>query len=691
MATRDDGGALVCARDRAVLLFRRAGAAARLIGLSVGFGGLYLIFERLSFVGGAHGANITLWNPSAGLTVALLIVKGVCYVPLAMTAELLSSITLPVTPVSAIPVLLGALSVAGYGGAAILLRHAGLQCGIRGSADVVRLLVVTILVSGLVASGLVAGYAAAGIVPWSGFAEAAFHDWIGDAVGIAVFALPILLFYQRVGRQGVLFIHKFRASQIFECAAQGAAIVVALALVFSTFLGESGLPHFYVLFLPLIWMATRHGLAGASAAVLAIQLGLIAGLQIHGHSAFTLRTFQLFMFALAASGLMLGAVVSERRRLALALSDSERRRTAILNTARDGVFLLDAGGIIQSINPAVERLFALPGDRLVDRDASELIEGAPDLLDRLKIAAAAASSADNDACWEFDARRADGTMIPIELSVGGFDIQGAEQYTIVVRDISARRSAEARYQKHEAELAHVARVTLAGEMAAGLAHELSQPLTAILGYARGCLSLLAAMEPDRALIRDAVAEVVLQAERAAEVIDRLRKFIRGGAHREVIAAIKPLIDAAVSFARREAMQQKVKIQVSIDPNLPPINADPIQIEQVLLNLLRNAMEAMQGAGTERRSIVIEARGNGRQEVEISVSDSGPGIPAEVKDTIFESFVTTKASGMGMGLSISHSIIESHGGILRMAGTAACGATFIFNLPSLDAAVRADDG
>src|SRR4029077_14535883 len=224
----------------------------------------------------------------------------------------------------------------------------------------------------------------------------------------------------------------------------------------------------------------------------------------------------LLMLALAATGLMLGAVVSERRRLALALVDSEGRRTAILNTARDGVLTIDVHGNIKSVNPAVEQLFSRPSHRLVGHDVAELVEGAPDLLYRLKLAAL--SPAAEAGCWELDARRADGSTFPIEFSAGRFDLLGAEHYTVVIRDITSRRKAEARYREHEAELAHVSRVSLAGEMAAGLAHELSQPLTAITAYARGCLRLLARSGPEPALLHEGIAEIVQQAERAGDVL-----------------------------------------------------------------------------------------------------------------------------------------------------------------------------
>ena len=686
MATEETAYDIRRARERAAPTDRSGKLAWRNVALSIGYVALYLALDRLSFIGALHGIGITPWNPTAGLAIALLIVKGLGYAPLVLAAELLSGATLPIVSPSLVPVFLGSLIVTvGYTGAAAVLRYAGFQTDIPRSCDVVMLLIVTIIGSGLVAGGFVGAYAAAGVVPWMGFAEAGFHFWIGDAIGIVVLLPPLLLLYKRV---------KHRALQddgeasfpLGEAAAQGASIVAALAAVFSGVGADHPLGLFYLLFLPLIWIATRHGLPAASWAVLAIQVGLIAGLQIQGHSELTLRAFQFLMFALAATGLMLGAVVSERRRLSLALVDSEGLRTAILDTVPDGVVTIDAYGKIQSINPAVERLFSRPSNRLLGHNISELIE-APDLLHRLKLAAHSPRS--GSGYWQLQARSADGSALPIEFTAARFSVRGAEHHTVVMRDISARHEAEARDRQHQTQLAHVSRVSLAGEMAAGLAHELSQPLTAIIAYARGCLRLLAGSMPDRALLSEGVAEVVQQAERASDVLDRLREFVRGGEFRRGLTEIKPLIEGAVNFTHLEAVQHDVEIEATIDPGLPAVLADAVQIEQVLLNLLRNAMDAMEAANTERRLIVIKARRNNKQSVEISVADTGPGVAVEVTDTAFEPFVTTKPLGMGMGLSISRAIIESHGGCLRMAHGVGSGATFLFDLPPAETETSLD--
>ena len=655
----------------------RIGRAWAVVALSVGYIALYLTLDRFSFIEAQHGIGITPWSPSGGLALALLILKGLRWSPAVFAAEVLSSATLPAVTIPSAPIFIGALVVTGgYAGAAAVLRRIGFEAGLHRTSDVALLIVVTIASSGLAACGYVAAYAAAGVVPWSGFLNAVVHYWIGDAIGIIVLVPPLLSLTRPKAHWGPAH-HNRLWLQLFEIAAQAASIVVALALLFSRVISHHPFRLFYVLFLPLIWIAVRRGLAATSWAVLGIQIGLIAGLQLQDQLEATLRDFQLLMFALATTGLMLGAVVSERHRLSRALAESESRLTTILNTARDGVLTIDATGQIQSTNPAVERLFVYPGHVLIGLDIGELIDTGPNQLP-LMSRIVSSQSADGSA-WELDARRADGQVFPIALSVGRCDSGGAAHYTLVIRDITFRRKTEIRARQHQAELAHVSRVSLAGEMAGALAHELSQPLTAIAAYARGCLRLLAGPVPESETLYEGVSSVAEQAERAGDVLGRLREFVRGGESRRDFVAVGPLIDAAVSLARVEAIQNEVEIEARVDPGLPPVLADRIQIEQVLLNLLRNAIDAIVSTDSPERLIDVEARCKSRRAVEISVADSGPGIGVEVANRLFEPFVTTKPEGMGMGLSISRSIVESHGGKLRILQSVSSGATFVFDL------------
>jgi PAS domain S-box-containing protein len=657
----------------------RIGRVWAVLALSIGYIALYLTLDRFSFIEAQHGIGITPWSPSAGLALALLIIRGLRWSPAVFAAELLSAATLPEMALPSTPIFIAALVVTGgYAAATAVLRRLGFEAGLHRTSDVTLLIVVTIASSGLAACGYVTTYAAAGVVPWSDFLDAVVHYWIGDAIGIIVLAPPILTLIRRKEYSGPAD-HNGLWLQLCEIVAQAASMVAALVLVFSRVVSHHPFRHFYVLFLPLIWIAMRRGLVATSWAVLGIQIGLIAGLQVQDQSEATLRDFQLLMFALATTGLMLGAVVSERHRLSRALAESESRRTAILNTARDGVLTIDAEGQIRSTNPAVEQLFAQPGHRLIGLDIGELVAGAPNqlpLMSRILTSQSAEGSA-----WELDARRADGQVFPIELSVGRCDSAGVEQFTLVIRDITLRRQTEARARQHQAELAHVSRVSLAGEMAGALAHELNQPLTAIAAYARGCLRLLARRAPEPAMLYEGVSEVVQQAERAGDVLGRLREFVRGGAWRPAFVEVGPLIDAALGLARIEAVQNEVEIVARIDPGLPPVLADHIQIEQVVLNLLRNAIDAIATADSQKRLVVVEAHCKSGHTVQISVADSGPGVIAEVANRLFEPFMTTKPEGMGMGLSISRSIVESHGGRLRMFQSVDSGATFVFDLPT----------
>ena len=663
----------------AALASSRIARAWAILTLSVGYIALYLILDRFSFIEAQYGIDITPWSPSAGLALALLIIKGPRWFPAVFAAELLSGATLPEVAVPLAPIFMAAVVVTGgYVGASAVLRRLGFEAGLRRTSDVALLILVTIAASGLAACGYVATYAAAGVVPWSGFLDALVHYWIGDAIGIIGLAPPLLTFarpkdYSAPGD------HNRRWFQLSEIVAQGASIVAALTLVFSRIVTKHPFRLFYLLFLPLIWIAMRRGLAATGWAVLALQVGLIAGLQLQDQSEPTLRDFQLLMFALAATGLLLGAVVSERQCLSRALAQSERRRTTILNTARDAIVSIDAYGQIHSTNPAGERIFGRPGHLLIGLDIAELIDSAPNeppLLNRI-----VSSQPGGVTTWELDARRANGQVFPIELSVGRSESADGEQYTLVIRDISLRRKNEARARQHQAELAHVSRISLAGEMAGALAHELSQPLTAIAAYARGCLRVLGGKAPEPEMLYEGVSEVAEQAERAGDVLGRLREFVRGGEPRRAFVEVAPLIHAAVSLARAEATQNEVEIDARLESGLPPVLADHVQIEQVLLNLLRNALEAIATADSQQRLIVVEAHYNSRRAVEISVTDSGPGISTDVANRLFEPFVTTKPEGMGMGLSICRSIVASHGGKLRMLRRVGPGATFVFDLPT----------
>ena len=247
----------------------------------------------------------------------------------------------------------------------------------------------------------------------------------------------------------------------------------------------------------------------------------------------------------------------------------------------------------------------------------------------------------------------------------------------MVEDITARKQAEREAQRHQAELAHAMRVSTLGQMTAGLAHELNQPLAAIVSYARGCAYRMesgAAPLPD---LSYGIDQIVAQALRAGEIVQRYRSFLRPDSSRFKQVDANALVRDATSLASSSACEEGVAIRLELAPVMPLIQVDSIQIEQVILNLIRNGCEAMVGC-RHRELWVRTTIGTGM--IEIAVEDAGNGISEAVRDRLFEPFVTTKPNGLGMGLSISRSIIEAHGGRLWASPNAGRGTTFRFALP-----------
>ncbi len=268
----------------------------------------------------------------------------------------------------------------------------------------------------------------------------------------------------------------------------------------------------------------------------------------------------------------------------------------------------------------------------------------------------------------------------MELAIG--EMRSGEQvyFTGFINDLTEYQHTQARLEELQSELAHVSRLSAMGEMASALAHELNQPLGAIANYTKGCRRLLAGADPDAiARTMEVLDKTAEQALRAGQIIRRLREFVARGETERRVEPVSRLIEEASALALVGAREQGIVARVSIDPRTGSVLADRVQVQQVLVNLLRNAREAMQQG--DRRELTVEARPTGGGTVEIAVSDTGPGIAAEVADRLFHPFVTTKQSGMGVGLSICRTIVEAHGGRLDVERNVAGGATFRLTLPA----------
>jgi signal transduction histidine kinase len=231
-----------------------------------------------------------------------------------------------------------------------------------------------------------------------------------------------------------------------------------------------------------------------------------------------------------------------------------------------------------------------------------------------------------------------------------------------------------------AELTRAWHANTLGEMASGLAHELNQPLCAIVNYSNGCLRLTRKKDYSMETVRDSIERIAIQAQRAADIIKRIRGLVAKRDPQRTRLDLEGILAEAVQMLRDEALKHNVAIISRLEMGLPRINGDSVEIEQVVLNLMKNAIEAMSDGQTAHRNLTISSRLSNPEEVEMSVADTGRGISPELSEKIFDSFFTTKTQGLGIGLSLSTRIIEAHGGRLWVESDGRSGATFRFTLP-----------
>jgi C4-dicarboxylate-specific signal transduction histidine kinase len=248
-------------------------------------------------------------------------------------------------------------------------------------------------------------------------------------------------------------------------------------------------------------------------------------------------------------------------------------------------------------------------------------------------------------------------------------------------EMEERRRAEQQVQQHQAELAHVTRLNTVGEMVVELTHELNQPLSAISSYAQACKRLLRSADPvDQAELLSSLSQVGEQADRASEIIRRLRRFVAKGQQAQTRVDVNAMIREVAELTNIDARMSNAQVGFELTDPLPPVLADRIQLEQVMVNLMRNAFEAMRDNKPELRRLTVRTSRNHAQQILVEVHDTGGGIPPGVIEHVFDRFFTTKTNGMGMGLPISQSIIGKHGGKLWVTPNTDRGSTFYFTLP-----------
>lgn len=282
-------------------------------------------------------------------------------------------------------------------------------------------------------------------------------------------------------------------------------------------------------------------------------------------------------------------------------------------------------------------------------------------------------------------QRKNGETFPMELTVGEFASPSGNFFTGFVRDLTDRQEAERRIEDLQTELLHASRLSVMGQMASTMAHELNQPLTAVTNYLEAGRHLISTGAASADRIAELMEKAAAQAQRAGEVIRQLRQFVSKGDTERRTQNLNQLVEEALALGLVGARQLSVRVSLDLDHELPPVTVDPVQIQQVILNLVRNAIEAMEGV--DRRELRVATRQTG-DEVEASVADTGPGIAPELADRLFQPFVTTKKAGMGLGLSICREIIEAHHGHLTAGSRGGGGTVFSLTLPAT--ATRPDE-
>lgn len=377
-----------------------------------------------------------------------------------------------------------------------------------------------------------------------------------------------------------------------------------------------------------------------------------------------------------------GLDVTDRKQAYAALHESEIRLRGIVDTAPDGIIRIDERGTILSFNPAAEDLFGYAADEIIGRNVKRLLPASEGerFIHYIERYVERGLKRSKIGSHDVLGRHKDGTTFAMELSVSEVRFGDRRTFTGFVRDISRRKAAEAKLQQQQAEIAHVMRLNTMVAMASAIGHELNQPLTAIMSYTQACQRMLMSSDGIPTELRHAMSMIVAQTQRAGDIIRHVKDFTRKGESLRKEQDINRIVLTAIDLQAVEARRHRVTIRSDLDTKLPAVMVDRIQIEQVVLNLVRNSVQAIVDAATDQREVRVSTSLNSENAVEVVVDDTGPGIPAAIAKRLFEPFVTSKMNGMGVGLTICRSIINAHGGKLWAASKPGGGAVFRFTLP-----------
>lgn len=402
----------------------------------------------------------------------------------------------------------------------------------------------------------------------------------------------------------------------------------------------------------------------------------------------------LSLLAILGLTAITSAVVRRNKRLKRIQQRMERHYERLLDSVGDGIYGVDLDGNCTFANKALTQITGWQANDLIGKNQHEILhhthaDGSPNPAIDCPVFKTLRDSEpryiNDDLFW-----KKDGSSISVEYSCTAVKSVGNKTIgsVIVFRDTTERKLNEEKNREHRKQLAHVARLSTLGEMASGIAHELNQPLTVISNYSRACVRMLDSNKPVKEQCSEVMEKISKQAERAGSVIKQIRHFVKKDLPERKAVKISDMMDMVLELTHTDIERKKIDLKVELDTSINWVFAQDTQIQQVILNLMRNAMEAMEETPDTERNLTINTRATSNNKLKISISDSGCGIDKALIDQLFDPFITTKDHGMGLGLSISQGIIEAHESQISIDKNSQKGVTFSFELPIVNAPSKA---